>query len=110
MINNYVHHADIGVSLYSPCYVAFNVLRFNKIALKDGITSLNTAFSNEGAFIHIPKNKFVEKHKRNDQLVELKCMLRNVCWYLIIFYSLVQNYGRVGRYILKMEIVGVVTL
>ena len=34
---------------------------FNKIALKDGITSLNTAFSNEGAFIHIPKNKFVEK-------------------------------------------------
>ena len=33
----------------------------NKIALKDGITSLNTAFSNEGAFIHIPKNKFVEK-------------------------------------------------
>ena len=34
---------------------------FNKITLKDGITSLNTAFSNEGAFIHIPKNKFVEK-------------------------------------------------
>lgn len=34
---------------------------FNKIALNDGITSLNTAFSNEGAFIHIPKNKFVEK-------------------------------------------------
>tara|TARA_B100000678_G_scaffold262404_1_gene244518 strand:+ start:2838 stop:4154 length:1317 start_codon:yes stop_codon:yes gene_type:complete len=34
---------------------------FNKIALKDGITSLNTAFSNEGVFIHIPKNKFVEK-------------------------------------------------
>jgi len=34
---------------------------FNKIALKDGITSLNTAFTNEGAFIHIPKNKFVDK-------------------------------------------------
>jgi len=34
---------------------------FNKIALKDGITSLNTAFSNEGVFIHIPNNKFVEK-------------------------------------------------
>tara|TARA_B100001113_G_scaffold85471_1_gene68100 strand:+ start:531 stop:1847 length:1317 start_codon:yes stop_codon:yes gene_type:complete len=34
---------------------------FNKIAHDDGITSLNTAFSNEGAFIHIPKNKFVEK-------------------------------------------------
>jgi len=34
---------------------------FNKIAHDDGVTSLNTAFSNEGAFIHIPKNKFVEK-------------------------------------------------
>jgi len=34
---------------------------FNKIANKDGITSLNTAFSNEGVFIHIPKNKLVEK-------------------------------------------------
>lgn len=34
---------------------------FNKIAHDDGITSLNTAFSNEGAFIHIPKNKFVDK-------------------------------------------------
>ncbi len=34
---------------------------FNKITHDDGITSLNTAFSNEGAFIHIPKNKFVEK-------------------------------------------------
>jgi len=34
---------------------------FNKIAHNDGVTSLNTAFSNEGAFIHIPKNKFVEK-------------------------------------------------
>ncbi|WP_055447109.1 Fe-S cluster assembly protein SufD [Lacinutrix mariniflava] len=34
---------------------------FNKIALKDSLTSLNTAFSNEGAYIHIPKNKLVEK-------------------------------------------------
>ena len=34
---------------------------FNKIANDDGITSLNTAFSSEGAFIHIPKNKFVDK-------------------------------------------------
>ena len=34
---------------------------FNKIAHKDGVTSLNTAFSSEGAYIHIPKNKFVEK-------------------------------------------------
>ncbi len=34
---------------------------FNKIAQKDGLSSLNTAFSNEGAYIHIPKNKLVEK-------------------------------------------------
>src|SRR5690606_18290033 len=31
------------------------------IAAKDSITSLNTAFSQEGAYIHIPKNKLVEK-------------------------------------------------
>ncbi|MFH6770909.1 Fe-S cluster assembly protein SufD [Gaetbulibacter aestuarii] len=34
---------------------------FNKIASKDSLSSLNTAFSQEGAFIHIPKNKLVEK-------------------------------------------------
>ena len=34
---------------------------FNKIANDDGITSLNTAFATEGAFVHIPKNKLVEK-------------------------------------------------
>ena len=34
---------------------------FNKIAPKDSLTSLNTAFSNEGAYIHIPKNKLVQK-------------------------------------------------
>ncbi|OIQ27777.1 MAG: Fe-S cluster assembly protein SufD [Bacteroidetes bacterium MedPE-SWsnd-G2] len=34
---------------------------FNKIAEKDSITSLNTAFASEGAFIHIPKGKIVEK-------------------------------------------------
>jgi len=34
---------------------------FNKIATKDSLASLNTAFSNEGAYIHIPKNKLVEK-------------------------------------------------
>lgn len=34
---------------------------FNKAASKDGLTSLNTAFANEGAYIHIPKNKVVEK-------------------------------------------------
>ena len=34
---------------------------FNKVAEKDSLTSLNTAFSNEGAYIHIPKNKIVDK-------------------------------------------------
>jgi len=34
---------------------------FNKAATKDSLTSLNTAFSNEGAYIHVPKNKIVEK-------------------------------------------------
>ncbi|MGB0879490.1 MAG: Fe-S cluster assembly protein SufD [Polaribacter sp.] len=34
---------------------------FNKIAKQDNLTSLNTAFANEGAYIYIPKNKVVEK-------------------------------------------------
>lgn len=34
---------------------------FNKVANTDGLTALNTAFSNEGAYIHIPKNKLVNK-------------------------------------------------
>ncbi len=35
---------------------------FNKIASKDeSLTSLNTAFANEGAYIKIPKNKVVDK-------------------------------------------------
>ncbi|MDO1502031.1 Fe-S cluster assembly protein SufD [Winogradskyella maritima] len=34
---------------------------FNKIASKNSISSLNTAFSQEGAYIHIPKNKLVDK-------------------------------------------------
>lgn len=34
---------------------------FNKIAPKNSLTSLNTAFSHEGAFINIPKNTAVDK-------------------------------------------------
>ncbi|MDP5157452.1 MAG: Fe-S cluster assembly protein SufD [Flaviramulus sp.] len=34
---------------------------FNKAATQDSLPSLNTAFSSEGAYIHIPKNKLVEK-------------------------------------------------
>jgi len=34
---------------------------FNKIAKNDGLTSLNTAFAKEGAYIFIPRHKEVEK-------------------------------------------------
>ena len=34
---------------------------FNKVAQQDNLTSLNTAFAKEGAYIHIPKNTEVEK-------------------------------------------------
>ena len=34
---------------------------FNKIAKQDNLTSLNTAFANEGAYIYIPKNVEVKK-------------------------------------------------
>lgn len=34
---------------------------FNKAAKQDNMTSLNTAFANEGAFIHVPKHAEVEK-------------------------------------------------
>ena len=34
---------------------------FNKIANQDNLTALNTAFANEGAYIHIPRNVEVEK-------------------------------------------------
>ncbi len=34
---------------------------FNKIAKQDNLTSLNTAFATEGAYIHIPRNVEVEK-------------------------------------------------
>ncbi|WP_296637787.1 Fe-S cluster assembly protein SufD [Polaribacter sp.] len=34
---------------------------FNKVAKQDNLTSLNTAFASEGAYIHIPKNIEVQK-------------------------------------------------
>jgi Fe-S cluster assembly protein SufD len=34
---------------------------FNKVAKQDNMTALNTAFSNEGAYIYIPKNVEVDK-------------------------------------------------
>jgi len=48
-------------ALTKPKYRLIIENYFNKIATKDGLSSLNTAFSAEGAYIHIPKNKLVEK-------------------------------------------------
>ncbi|MFC0603577.1 Fe-S cluster assembly protein SufD [Winogradskyella pulchriflava] len=59
-------HDGIDVCLMSsalskPKYRLIIENYFNKIATKDGLSSLNTAFSAEGAYIHIPKNKLVQK-------------------------------------------------
>lgn len=42
---------------YQPVIEAY----FNKIAKDDSLTSLNTAFAREGAYIYIPRNKEVQK-------------------------------------------------
>ena len=60
-------HDGVDVCLMSsalnkPKYKMIIDTYFNKIANKDeSLTSLNTAFANEGAYINIPKNKVVEK-------------------------------------------------
>ena len=59
-------HDGIDVCLMSsalskPKYQLIIENYFNKAATKDSLPSLNTAFSNEGAYIHIPKNKLVDK-------------------------------------------------
>ncbi|MCR8667000.1 Fe-S cluster assembly protein SufD [Aestuariibaculum sp. M13] len=51
----------MSAALSKPKYRLIIENYFNKAASKDSLTSLNTAFSSEGAFIHIPKNKVVEK-------------------------------------------------
>ena len=48
-------------ALNKPKYRIMIENYFNKIAQKDGLSSLNTAFSAEGAYIHVPKNKLVDK-------------------------------------------------
>lgn len=48
-------------ALNKPKYQLIIDNYFNKIATKDSLTSLNTAFSQEGAYIQIPKNKMVDK-------------------------------------------------
>jgi Fe-S cluster assembly protein SufD len=60
-------HDGIDVCLMSsaltkPKYKEVIDTYFNKIAnIQDSLTSLNTAFANEGAFINIPKSKVADK-------------------------------------------------
>ena len=60
-------HDGVDVCLMSsalnkPLYKPVIDVYFNKIASKDdSLTSLNTAFSKEGAYIYIPKNKVPKK-------------------------------------------------
>lgn len=51
----------MSAALTQPKYKPIIENYFNKIAITDGVTSLNTAFSKEGAYIHISKNKLVER-------------------------------------------------
>ena len=51
----------MSAALSKPKYRILIENYFNKIAVKDSLTSLNTAFSSEGAYIHIPKNKLLQK-------------------------------------------------
>jgi len=51
----------MSAALSKPKYRLIIENYFNKIAEKDSLTSLNTAFAKEGAYIHIPRNKMVEK-------------------------------------------------
>ena len=51
----------MSAALNKPKYQLIIKNYFNKIAPKDSLTSLNTAFSQEGAYIQIPKNKIVDK-------------------------------------------------
>jgi Fe-S cluster assembly protein SufD len=59
-------HDGIDVCLMSsaltkPKYRIIIENYFNKAAKNEGLSALNTAFSYEGAYIHIPKNKLVDK-------------------------------------------------
>ncbi|MBV1923018.1 MAG: Fe-S cluster assembly protein SufD [Flavobacteriaceae bacterium] len=51
----------ISSALKKDKYSASIETYYNKIAGEDSLTSLNTAFAKEGAYINIPKNKEVEK-------------------------------------------------
>src|SRR5690606_17918099 len=49
--------AALNKSKYKPVIEAY----FNKVAKSDSLTSLNTAFTKEGAYINMPAHKEVEK-------------------------------------------------
>jgi Fe-S cluster assembly protein SufD len=51
----------MSAALSKPKYRLVIENYFNKAATKDSLSSLNTAFAGEGAYIHIKKNKLVEK-------------------------------------------------
>ncbi len=51
----------MSAALNKPKYRLIIENYFNKVAPKNGLSSLNTAFSAEGAYIHVPKNKLVAK-------------------------------------------------
>jgi len=51
----------LSAALKKPKYRAVIDVYYNKIAENDSLTSLNTAFAKEGAYIYIPKHKEVEK-------------------------------------------------
>ncbi|MCB0461218.1 MAG: Fe-S cluster assembly protein SufD [Flavobacteriaceae bacterium] len=51
----------MSAALSKPKYRLVIENYFNKAATNDSLSSLNTAFSSEGAYIHIPKNKLVNK-------------------------------------------------
>jgi Fe-S cluster assembly protein SufD len=48
-------------ALTKPKYRIIVENYFNKAATKDSLPSLNTAFSSEGVYVHVPKNKLVQK-------------------------------------------------
>ena len=51
----------MSAALTKPKYKVVVENYFNKVAKQDNLTSLNTAFATEGAYIHIPRNMEVEK-------------------------------------------------
>ncbi|MCB0375303.1 MAG: Fe-S cluster assembly protein SufD [Sinomicrobium sp.] len=52
----------MSAALTKPKYKIITDNYFNKVARpNDSLTALNTAFSREGAYIHIPRNKVLEK-------------------------------------------------